>query len=62
MEKDEILKVVEDRVKKELEGHVKNDMLGYIRIFEKRKKEILKEEYGLEYETLIEKNRSTTID
>lgn len=62
MEKEEILKLVEERVKKELEGHVKNDMLGYIRIFEKRKKEILKEEYGLEYETLIEKNRSTTID
>lgn len=62
MNREEIIKEVEEKVKKELEDTLKVDMLGYISVFERRKKEILKEEYGIEYETLIEKSKSATID
>jgi len=62
MNKEEIIKEVEEKVKKEIEENLKIDMLGYISVFERRKKEILKEEYGIEYETLIEKSKSRSID
>lgn len=62
MNKEEIIKEVEEKVKKELEDTLKIDMLGYISVFERRKKEILKDDYGIEYETLIEKNKSCSID
>ena len=62
MNREEIIKEVEEKVKKELKDTLKVDMLGYISVFERRKKEILKEEYGIEYETLIEKSKSATID
>lgn len=59
---EEIINKVEKQVKKELEGKVNPDMFGYINIFENRKKEILKEEYGIEYKTISEKNSSVSID
>lgn len=62
MTREEIIKKVEERVQKELEGKVEPEMLGYVHIFEDRKKEILKEEYGIEYQTLEEKYSSKSID
>lgn len=60
--KEEIIKQVEERVKKDLEGKVSPDMFGYINIFENRKKEILSKEYGIEIKTMQEKNVGTSID
>lgn len=62
MNKEEIIKEVENRVKKELEGKLDPNMFGYIHVFEQRKKEILKEEYGITFYTSREKNRSCNID
>lgn len=59
---EKLIQEVEKRVKKELEGIVNPDMFGYIHAFESRKKEILKEEYGIEFETTREKNSSCNID
>lgn len=53
---------VEERIKKELEGTINPDMFGYINIFEKRKQEILKKEYGIEIKTTQEKNSGIYID
>lgn len=61
-EQDKIINEVEERVKRELEGTINSDMFGYINIYEKRKKEILKEEYGIEIKTTQEKNSTTCID
>lgn len=61
-DKEEIIKKVEEQVKKELEGKVNPDMFGYINIFENRKKEILSKEYGIEIKTTQEKNIGTSID
>ncbi len=62
MNKEEIIKKVDERVKKELEGKVDSNMLGYIHIFEARKKEILEKEYGIQFKTSREKNQSCYID
>ncbi len=62
MTKEEIIDKVEKIVKKELEGKISPDMLGFINIFEKRKKEILEKEYGIKFKTTEEKNISTSID
>lgn len=62
MTENEIIKEVEKRVKKELEGKVDSDMLGYINIFENRKKKILEQEYGIKFQTIVEKNSSCSID
>ena len=59
---EEIIKNVEERVRKELEGKYDPDMLGYIHIFEKRKQEILKEEYGIEYETTRDRDIEESVD
>lgn len=37
-------------------------MLGYINIFEDRKKKILEQEYGIKFQTIVEKNSSCSID
>ena len=50
----EIIKEVEEQVEKELEKNYDKRSFGYIHIFEKRKKEILKET-GREWKTSIEK-------
>lgn len=60
--RDEIIKAVEERVKKELEGKVNPDMFGYIHIFENRKKEILKQEYGINITTTREESFGRSID
>jgi len=62
MNKMEIVKNVENKVKKELEGKMDSSMLGYIHIFEKRKKEILEKEYGIIFNTARENNKSCNID
>ena len=62
MNEQEIIKEVEERVKKELEGKVDINMLGYIHIFEARKKEILEKEYGIKFETSREKDYGYSID
>ena len=62
MTREEIIKEVETRVQKELEGKVDSNMLGYIHIFECRKKEILDKEYGIKFQTLREKNLGCNID
>lgn len=62
MSRDEIIKAVEERVKKELEGKVNPDMFGYIHIFEDRKKEILEQEYGIIITTTREESFGKSID
>ena len=62
MNEEEIIKKVENRVKKELEGKVDYGMLGYIHVFEQRKKEILEKEYKIIFRTLREKNNGCNID
>lgn len=58
----EIIEIVEERVRKELEEKIDINMLGYIHMFEKRKKEILRDEYGIEFKTSREKSSCETID
>ena len=62
MDKEEIIKLVEERVKKELADKYEPDMLGYIHIFEARKKEILEKEYNIRFETTREKNKGVIVD
>ncbi|MBR6033640.1 MAG: hypothetical protein IKP28_02725 [Clostridia bacterium] len=62
MNEKEIIKEVEDRVRKELEEKLNPNMFGYIHIFEQRKKEILEKEYGITFQTSREKNTSCNID
>ena len=62
MNKDEIIKSVDERVKDELKGYIEPDMLGYIYVFEKIKKEILEKEYGIAFQTNREKNNNYLID
>ncbi len=62
MTEKEIIEKVEQRVKKELEGKIDPDMFGYVNEFEKRKKEILEKEYGMEFETKREKSKTEFID
>ncbi len=62
MMNEEIIKEVDERVRKELEGKVDSNMLGYIHIFESRKKEILEKEYGIKFQTLREKSSGRSID
>lgn len=62
MNKEEIIKKVDERVQKELEGKVDSNMFGYIHIFEARKKEILEKEYGIQFQTLREKNKDCCVD
>ncbi len=62
MMSEQIVKEVDERVRKELEGKVDSNMLGYIHIFESRKKEILEKEYGIKFQTSREKNLGSSID
>ncbi len=62
MTREEIIKQVDEKVKKELDGKISPNMLGYIHIFEKRKKEILKNEYGIEFKTLRERDTGRSMD
>lgn len=62
MNEKEIIEEVEKRVKKELEGKVNPSMLGYIHIFEEKKKYILEKEYGISFRTSREKNIGCNID
>ncbi len=58
----EIFKNVEEEVKKFLENKGVKKGLGYIHIFEKLKKQILKEKYGIEWKTTSEMNPDVMID
>lgn len=62
MSEEEIMKIVDERVKKELEGKYDPDMLGYIHLFEERKKNILEKEYNIKYKTLKETNKGEIVD
>lgn len=62
MTKEEINEIVEKRVEEELKGKYSPDMFGYLNIFETRKKEILKEEFGIDVVTTQEKHPSEMID
>lgn len=60
---EKIIEEVENEIKEELEKqNIKPDMFGYINVFENRKKEILKEKYGVEFKTTQEKHTSYCID
>ena len=52
---DKIIEEVEKRVKEEIDKKYSSDMLGYINIFEEKKKQILKEEYGIDWLTTRER-------
>ena len=62
MTEEEMIKEVEERVRKELEGKIDPDMFGYIHAFEQMKKEILLEEYGIFYQTSREKDTDCSRD
>jgi hypothetical protein len=62
MNKEEIIKLVDERVKKELERKYNPDMIGYIHIFEERKKEILEKEYHIKFKTTREKSKGVNVD
>ena len=61
MDEKEIIEEVEKKVREELKGKIEPDMLGYIHIFEERKKELLKE-YGISFKTMREHYRDRNID
>lgn len=56
-----IIEEVEKQVEKELEGICDKNALGYIHLFEERKKELLKEK-GIEWKTTQERFTGRTID
>ena len=62
MTKEEIIESVEKRVEEELKGKYSPDMFGYLNFFEARKKEILKDEFGIDFMTVQEKHPSEMID
>ena len=62
MNEEEIIKSVDERVKKELENKYNQNMLGYIHIFEKIKKEILEKEYHISFKTSREKMKGKCLD
>ena len=60
-------KKIMEKIEKEIEEELKNqnimpDMFGYISAFEKRKKEILKEKYNIEYKIILEMTSECCID
>ncbi len=61
MDESEIIKQVEKQVEEELREKFDKKQLGYIHIFEKRKKELLKER-GIDWKTSREKYTWMTID
>lgn len=62
MDKD-IIEKIEKEIKEELaKENIKPDMFGYISAFEKRKKEILKEKYNIDFLTTQEINDGCSID
>lgn len=61
MNTNEMIKQVEEEVRKELKGIMNEDALGYIHCFEERKKEKLKEK-GIPYQTIRERNTGILVD
>lgn len=61
MDNQEIIKEVEKQVEKELDGVYDKGEFGYIHVFEKRKKELLKEK-GIEWKTSRERFNGMMID
>lgn len=61
MNTNEIIRQVEEEVKKELKGIINEDALGYIHCFEERKKEKLKEKV-IPYQTIRERNTGILVD
>ncbi len=61
-EYNEIIKKVNKQVVEELKNKMTPSMLGYRHYFDIRKKEILKEKYGIDWKTLQEKNEGWSID
>lgn len=59
---DKIVEEVEQKVKKEIDKKYSPDMLGYINIFEEKKKQILREEYGIDWLTSSERYSANCID
>ena len=56
-----IIEDIEKQVEKELDGICDKNALGYIHLFEKRKKELLKEK-GIEWKTTQERFTGKTVD
>lgn len=60
---EKIIEEVERNIKEELrEQNILPEMFGYINVFEKRKKEILKEKYGIEFNTMQDSITDCSID
>lgn len=59
---EDIEKEVELRVKAELSKDISENTMGYHYHFEKRKKEILKQEYNIDWKTSAERNPGLNID
>lgn len=59
---EKILLEAEKKAKKEIDKKYSQDMLGYINVFEKKKKRILKEEYGIDWLTSSERCSGNCID
>lgn len=61
MNTNEVIKEVEEEVRKDLRGIINEDALGYIHYFEERKKEKLQER-GIPYQTNRERNTGKLVD
>ena len=59
---EDIEREVEVKVKKELSKYITENTMGYNYHFEKRKKEILKKEYNIEWKTSSERNPGIIVD
>ena len=53
---------VEQQVREELSKKYDRNMFGYINVFEERKKEILKNDYNIDFITTQENNNCSYID
>ena len=61
-EYENIVADAEEKAKKIVDKKYSPDMLGYIHIFEKEKKKILKQEYGIDWLTTNERYGADCID
>lgn len=59
---EETEKEVDDIVRAELNKVISENTMGYFYYFEKRKQEILKEKYNIEWKTSRERDAGTIID
>lgn len=60
---EKVLEEIENKIRDELKKEkISPDMFGYVNAFEKRKKEILKNEYNIDYKTTQEECNGCSID